>query len=212
MTLILFLFLVASFLLLGSLWLWLWILVGALKSGNRKRIGILALNFTAPVVVFESLRFSLSGSLLALVFLPWVAVSDVIQAQWFHAFIFPVLSEAITFGFVALLITLAIRQTRRWSIGTGLVTLIVASTIIAEKHSQKKMCAVAKDLGITAFRRNTFFWSLRNTPRDFQFEAHALAEMDGITLGWSYKELSFYEIPEHLSINVEASVYQCKQP
>lgn len=53
----------------------------------------------------------------------------------------------------------------------------------------------------------SFFQSLRSSPRDFQFFLHGAALKDCIPYAWSYRTMSFYELPENVAANVLPSAW-----
>ncbi|WP_425081835.1 hypothetical protein [Ruegeria arenilitoris] len=50
--------------------------------------------------------------------------------------------------------------------------------------------------------RNSFFQTLRNAPREFQFYLHAAALKDCVPYAWSYRSMSFYQLPNNVAVNV----------
>lgn len=50
--------------------------------------------------------------------------------------------------------------------------------------------------------RASVFRSLRASPRDFQFYLHGAALKDCVPYAWSYRTMSFYELPQNVAINV----------
>ncbi|WP_171124365.1 MULTISPECIES: hypothetical protein [unclassified Ruegeria] len=50
--------------------------------------------------------------------------------------------------------------------------------------------------------RNSFFQTLRNAPREFQFYLHAAALKDCVPYAWSYRTMSFYQLPNNIAVNV----------
>jgi len=71
-----------------------------------------------------------------------------------------------------------------------------------ELKSQRLMCQAALAVGVSSFDRNPFFWSLGNTPREYQFEIHAYFESEGTHYGWSYSDEDFYVLNDRTWINV----------
>ena len=82
---------------------------------------------------------------------------------------------------------------------------------VGDRVSKAAMCEAAIKRGFSEFRRNSFRWSLANTPREFQFEIHATAKVEGQRLGWSYRDMDWYVIPEDASADVAGSTLSCPE-
>lgn len=95
--------------------------------------------------------------------------------------------------------------------------LVLFSTCIAflvgclavENLSQSAMCERAGAAGLTSVERNSFWWSLANTPREFQFEIHAIAYREESRFGWSYSLMDWYTIPDSAWGNVISGEPAC---
>ncbi len=77
------------------------------------------------------------------------------------------------------------------------LTLLVTISV-AEDTSKILMCQAAVDRGVSEISRHSFYWSLRNAPKDYQFDLHAYVVHNGKRLGWSYRDLNWYEISEEV--------------
>ncbi len=49
---------------------------------------------------------------------------------------------------------------------------------------------------------HSFFRSIREAPREFQFYLHAAALKNCVPYGWSYRTMDFYELPPNVAVNV----------
>lgn len=52
------------------------------------------------------------------------------------------------------------------------------------------------------YYQRSFFRSMREAPREFQFFLHAAAVKDCRPLAWSYSQMGFYELPWGVAVNV----------
>lgn len=52
------------------------------------------------------------------------------------------------------------------------------------------------------YLEHSFFRSLREAPKDFQFFLHAAALKDCKPYAWSYRAMAFYELPASTAVNV----------
>lgn len=50
--------------------------------------------------------------------------------------------------------------------------------------------------------RNSFFQTLRHAPREFQFFLHGAALKDCVPYAWSYRSMSYYQLPNNVAVNV----------
>ena len=50
--------------------------------------------------------------------------------------------------------------------------------------------------------RSSVFASFRNAPQEFQFFLHGAALKDCKPYAWSYRQMSFYELPPNVAVNV----------
>lgn len=51
---------------------------------------------------------------------------------------------------------------------------------------------------------NWFLSSLQNAPSEFQFFLHAAAMKDCKPYAWSYRQMTFYELPPNITVNLNA--------
>lgn len=50
--------------------------------------------------------------------------------------------------------------------------------------------------------RNSFLQTLRNAPREEQFFLHGATLKDCVPYAWSYRSMSFYQLPNNVAVNV----------
>ena len=55
--------------------------------------------------------------------------------------------------------------------------------------------------------RASFFRSLHAAPREFQFFLHGAALKDCVPYAWSYRTMSFYELPPNIAVNVLPGIW-----
>lgn len=127
----------------------------------------------------------------------------------FDTFLFQVLPRAGVAAAIVLVACLAVPRLRLWSVAPSLLAFFAVGVIVGERISQQAMCKAAEAAGISQFRRKSLLWSLYYTPREFQFDIHAAAEIGERRFGWSYRELDWYEIPPDAWGEVDAPVFDC---
>ena len=191
---------------------WFWICLGSRKDGWRGTWGRLAVQVSAVVFAFEVIRGRGDQALIATLLTPplYFRVYAYDYDSQFGRFLVYILPYAFGAGFVVLVLLLCVKRLRRWWLAPPMVAALLAGIVAGERISRQAMCSAAEAIGIVEFRRNTLLWSLMNTPRDFQFEIHARAEKDGRRLGWSYREMDWYEIPAEAWAEVDAPVFDCE--
>jgi hypothetical protein len=69
-----------------------------------------------------------------------------------------------------------------------------------------------RDIVVEAFAPDeqlpaSFFTSLRNAPREFQFFLHGPALKNCQPYAWSYRTMSFYELPPNVAANVLPKIW-----
>jgi hypothetical protein len=88
-----------------------------------------------------------------------------------------------------------------------IVCAMACSTIglgaYTESQRSKEIERFSPDLAIRA----SFYSSLRSAPRDFQFFLHGAALKDCVPYAWSYRTMSFYELPQNVAVNVLPSAW-----
>lgn len=187
---------------------WFWLCAGFRQGGWRGVAGTLALQASGLCLVYGMIRGQpLSGVFLAM--FPPLALTEAVKAVPFLTFLTEIALRAAPYAGAALLVSLALRPLRRWAPGLTLATALIAAVFVGDSLSQTAMCKAIAKRGITAFQRNSFLWSLANSPRDWQGEIHARAIVDGQRLGWSYSALEWYEIPKNTSGDVTGPPFTC---
>lgn len=187
---------------------WLWLAGGVLRPGWRGILGALALQLSALCLVYGMIRGQpLNGLFLAM--FPPLAVTEAVRAAPFLPFLTDVARSTAPYAGAVLLVSLAVPRLRRWALGLTLTSALIAAGVVGDRVSLNAMCQAAATRGITSFARNSFFWSLANAPREWQWEIHARAEVNGTPLGWSYRSLGWYAIPARASDEVTGAVVTC---
>ena len=184
---------------------WLWLCAGIYKTGARRIVGAIALQLSLVTLSFGFLTGAgFWAFVIALV--PPVMIFSLWEIAKFHAFLSLFLAPTAAVSVFALAVCLAVPRLRIWSVGATLIAFLVAGVIFGERASQRAMSSAAEAAGIRDFKRHTLIWSLANAPRKFQGDIHAEAKLGGRWLGWSYRELGWYEIPSDVWGNVDAKV------
>lgn len=80
-------------------------------------------------------------------------------------------------------------------------SLIIAVVVVGTQSTALRKDATAR-LSPDRIMTNSFAASLRNAPREFQFFLHAAALKDCKPYAWSYRTMSFYELPPNIAVNV----------
>lgn len=181
---------------------WIWLLIGVRKTGFRKFVGQVAIQLSVLCFLyFGILRGDPSGAISAALSPPFALASF----RRFDIF-WELIEQILPYTSVVFLLTflgcILLKKLRVWSVGLALGISLISTVFIAENISKETMCQTALALGVTQIQRNTFFWSLRNAPREFQFEVHAIAKKDEIQMGWSYRNMNWYEIPRKANADV----------
>lgn len=182
-------------------------IVGVFAHGWRGRFAAIAIQLSVVAFAFGLLQgglWALTGAL----FPPILGIVFDYYAKFgkFLALVYP---AAALSGGVVLMVCLAVPQWRLWCLAPTLLAAMAAALLMGERISQKAMCETAVAMGIKEFRRNSLRWSLANTPEEFQFDIHANAKLGDRWLGWSYREMNWYVIPERAEGNVVAPVFDC---
>ncbi|MEM6638128.1 MAG: hypothetical protein AAF667_19840 [Pseudomonadota bacterium] len=82
------------------------------------------------------------------------------------------------------------------------VTAIVCTTVSLASYLEARRSKEIKRFEPDRAIRASFFSSLRNAPADFQLFLHGAALKDCIPFGWSYRTMTFYELPSNVAVNV----------
>ena len=181
---------------------WVWLGFGLFRPGWRGRVAALAVQISLVVFIYGSLRGGPLAGLTSAAFPPLI-LFFLPDFDRFGAFLSPLfwIAAPVTLGVFAL--CLVRPRLRAFCVAPPLLAGLVTMVVVGERVSRQAMCREAAALGITTFERHTLLWSLANIPRDFQTRIHAVASLDGKTLGWSYREMTWYDIPEKAAGNVE---------
>lgn len=191
---------------------WLWVCAGIAEDGWRRILGAFALQFWGLLGLHFLVGANSADALLWLIFAPlgWlIAFGNAVIDQSLFAVSFlpiPALVALVVFWLLFRRPT-----TRIYSFGISLLVLFLGAHVSAEIVSRTAMCRQAEQHGMTDFKRNTFIWSLRNTPDEFQFEIHAIARLGDRRFGWSYREMDWYELQPDTWGKVNADVFNCSQ-
>ncbi len=187
---------------------WVWLCMGIMKTGIRYVAGAVASQISFVHLVFGLLTGQGLGAFFGAFVPPLILVLSERFAQ-FHSFLSDVLPMAFAAGGITFVAILAVPRLRLWSVAPALLVFLAVGIVVGENVSQRAMCRAAAHANIPEFRRRTLLWSLYNTPEEFQFDIHAAAEIDGRRLGWSYREMDWYEIPSDAWGEVDAAPFDC---
>lgn len=187
---------------------WVWLCMGIRKTGIRYVAGAVALQISFVDLVFGLLTGQGLGAFFGALVPPLILVFSERFAQ-FHSFLSDVLPMAFASGGLVFLAVLAVPKLRVWSVTPALLAFLATGIVVGERVSQRAMCRTAAEANIPEFRRRPLLWSLHNTPDEFQFDIHAAAEIGGRRLGWSYREMDWYEIPSDAWGEVDAAPFDC---
>lgn len=187
---------------------WLWLCLGVLKSGIRSVFGAVAIQLSLVAIVFGLLIGSPLGALIVALAPPLVLFSpfNFLQFGLFFSMVLPI---ALSCGAIVLGIFLSLPGLRLWSVAPALLAVLSTGIVVGEHVSKREMCRTAEASGIVEFRRRTLLWSLQNVPEEFQFDIHAAAEVGGRRMGWSYREMGWYEIPAEAWGEVDGPYFDC---
>lgn len=190
---------------------WLWLCAGFHRAGWRGLAGTLALQLSGVCLAYGVIRGQpMSGVFTAA--LPPLAAAQVIGFVPFQAFLSAVARGVAPFAGGALVLCLIVPRLRVWSLGVTLMVALIAALFVGDRVSLAAMCQAATARGFTEFQRNSFMWSVANTPQEPQFELHAAAQVGEQRMGWSYAQMDWYVIPQSAAQNVgsgpKVSCYQ----
>lgn len=80
----------------------------------------------------------------------------------------------------------------------AMATSTAAVGIYSDRVRQDRIAAFGADERI----EHSFFRSIREAPREFQFYLHSAVLKDCVAYGWSYRSMSLYRIPPNVAMNV----------
>lgn len=84
------------------------------------------------------------------------------------------------------------------SVALAMTTSTVVIGIYSDRIRHERIAAFGADERL----EHSFFRSIREAPREFQFYLHSAVLKDCVAYGWSYRSMSFYRIPPSAAINV----------
>lgn len=187
---------------------WLWLCAGYRKGGWRGVVGKGALQLSAVCLIYGIVRGQpLNGLFFAV--LPPLSWTEVAKARKFLPFLTVVAWRTAPYAAAGFVAGLVIRPLRVWTLGLTLVSTLIAVVFVGDTSSKAAMCQSAAERGFTTFDRNSFAWSLANTPVEWQWEIHALAQSGGKRLGWSYRDMDWYIIPDDAAAIVTGPPFTC---
>ena len=108
---------------------------------------------------------------------------------------------AIAASFLMLRV-LAERIRPPFRLALALALSMSASIVLVGIGAEVWRIAVISDFQPDDVRRSSFFRSIREAPKDFQFFLHAAALKDCTPYGWSYRRMEFYVLPQNVAPNV----------
>ncbi|MFY0618920.1 hypothetical protein [Shimia sp.] len=200
-----FLTLIAFGVLALSAIFWVWLCLGIRKRGLRRSLAIGAIQISIVTALYALIRGAYGEAFLNL-FGPLPAAYFMIaNASKFTHFVSHFAIAGLACFIVSSLLSILVKATRPWFFGIATIVALLGMIVAAESVSKTAMCEAATQAQLGDFQRNTFYWSLANAPREFQFQIHALAIVDDKAFGWSYRKLDWYEIPHAAQINVWVS-------
>lgn len=83
-------------------------------------------------------------------------------------------------------------------VGIWMVLTVAMIEIYADVVRSAKLAAFGADVAF----QHSFLSSLLEAPRDFQFFLHAAAMKNCEPYAWSYRTMSFYQLPPNVAVNV----------
>ncbi|WP_298362136.1 hypothetical protein [uncultured Litoreibacter sp.] len=153
------------------------------------------LTFAAIVLVWSTLKGNFIAGVINALFPPIVLISVRYEVLFLKFVSGPVAAAGCAALIVFALLVAARGVIRRLSLGIAASLFLVIFLTLVEKKSREIMIAQALEIGATTLERHSFLWSLRNTPREFQLDVHAITQVNGDRYIWSYREQKFVKIP-----------------
>lgn len=189
--------------LIGLSCLWLWLILCIRKQGWLRIVGAIALQLSFVAFVFGLMVGE--GAYLNALFPP-LFFPQFLQV-WFgdNAFVSALRPAAAIAGGVTLAVCLIISRIRIWCVAPSLLVALFTGIVIGESMTKQAMRETAASRGIEVLARKSLWWSLRNAPREYQWELHAEGKLQDQLLGWSYREMNWYPIPDAARANVGVS-------
>jgi hypothetical protein len=189
---------------------WLWICLRATKSGWRGPIGAWAIQYWGVLGLHFLLLADSADAVVLLIFMPLLyPVAIGMTLTDYPDFTLSVLPVPVVLAVAVFWLFFCQPGKTAYSLGLSMLVLLVSGHVSAEIASRAAMCRQVEVRGLTGFKRNTFLWSLRNAPEEFQDEIHAMAWLGDSQFGWSYRDMDWYEIPEDTGGWVQAPLFDC---
>jgi hypothetical protein len=104
--------------------------------------------------------------------------------------------------------SLAVRRLRVWTPLLAGLALMIAAVLSGDQVSHEAMCRAAAARGIQQFQRNSFTESLTAGPGT-QGAVHAFATAGGQRLGWSYRLMDWYPLPDGAAVAMPQTSVVC---
>lgn len=194
---------------------WIWLLLGLRHrprtghGGARYIAGALALQLSVVMALYGMLWGGIWPALVGLIWPLPLLLPLAFQVETFSDFTGPLRSLMLSVAMIVMLLTLLLRRAKLWGPLLGVVCGLLVVLPVAEYRSRALMCIRAADHDITRFPRHSIYWSLRNSPREVQLDLHAMAEIDGIPHGWSYREENWYALPASVHVAAPKTIHTC---
>ena len=182
---------------------WLWLCAGFRLGGWRGVAGTLALQVSGICLVYGLLRGRPMFGVFTAMFPP-LAVVEVAAAGRYSIFLRALMWGVAPYAGVVLVLCLAHRPLRRWSLGITLLSALIAAEYVGDQISQTAMCTTAARRGFYRFDRTSFATSLTLAPQPLNFDIHAKAGVGGQTLSWTYSAMDWGVLPPAIAQNVHA--------
>jgi hypothetical protein len=162
--------------LIGLSALWIWLVLGIRKQGWLRVFGSIALQLSFVALVFG---FLVGDGAFLNALLPPLLFPQFLQL-WLgaNAFLSELRPTAAIAGGITLAACLIISRIRIWCVAPSLLVALFTGIVIGENVSKQAMRETAASMGIEVLARNSLWWSLRNTPREFQWELHAEGKLN----------------------------------
>lgn len=80
----------------------------------------------------------------------------------------------------------------------GLLLSVISVGLYADWIRRERIIEFNADVAI----QHTFFRSIREAPREFQFFLHSAALKGCVPYAWSYRLMEFYQLPSDVAVNV----------
>ncbi len=183
---------------------WLWVCAGLRRSGWRGVAGRLAVQVSALCLAYGVLRGQPMPGLFMALFPPLAVVFNA-QLAGFGAFLVPLAWAVLPYAAGVAVVALALRPLRPWASGLAGLAAVIAVPFVGEPISRAAMCKAAALQGFDSFRR----LSLADSLASGSVEPHAIAEVGGQAMGWSYLSMDWYRVPAGGDVRIMAEPYSC---